>query len=335
MSKEAITVLRETIGHIELEWEIQNFFDLSYKSRHHVESSTFLLGNASWRLWIFPNGDRELSQGCISLFLCRINETGEHNVSFSFALKAEGSTIKKLEYQVLYNKERLSMGSPIFVKRSALSHLLQCESWNGAVTVVFSGRLDDLFQDATCQTSRPEGVENLSRNFKELCLSGCRTNVKLKVKGQEFHAHTSILGARSPVFDAMFDSEMTEKNSGVVDIPDLDPESFLDFLLFMYTGKFDVLTPKNALDLYKASDKYNVNDIKEECSLRLASWLTLDNILDVVILASTHEETDLLNIATKYFIKNAKDIFEKEKWKIFMKEKTLLANELLKNLASK
>ncbi|XP_006498480.1 speckle-type POZ protein-like isoform X6 [Mus musculus] len=74
------------------------------------------------------------------------------------------------------------------------------------------------------------------------------------VRGKEFKAHKSVLAARSPVFNAMFEHEMEECTKNRVEINDLDPEVFKEMMRFVYTGKAPNLD-KMADNLLAAADK--------------------------------------------------------------------------------
>eukprot|EP00063_Salmo_salar_P065676 XP_014040511.1 PREDICTED: speckle-type POZ protein-like A [Salmo salar] len=80
------------------------------------------------------------------------------------------------------------------------------------------------------------------------------TDCSLYVGGQEFKAHKSILAARSPVFNAMFEHEMEESKKNRVDISDVEPDVFKEMMGFIYTGKAPNLD-KMADNLLAAADK--------------------------------------------------------------------------------
>ena len=52
----------------------------------------------------------------------------------------------------------------------------------------------------------------------------------IKCENTSVACHKIILGARSPVFNAMFNHNMTENQSKEVEIPDLDLETVKDML---------------------------------------------------------------------------------------------------------
>ena len=76
-------------------------------------------------------------------------------------------------------------------------------------------------------------------------------------------AHRFILSARSPVFAAMFTSDMLESKTGRVEIKDVDVNLFKHFLKFIYTGKLE--TSARNLDLLALADKYEIETLRELC----------------------------------------------------------------------
>ena len=97
---------------------------------------------------------------------------------------------------------------------------------------------------------------------------------------------------------------MIEQKNGVVKIEDITLETFQELLRYMYTEqipKLDVL----AFELLAAAEKYQLADLKERCERQLASITTLDNAVDLLILADLHRADILMNDIFKFF-KNKK-----------------------------
>jgi len=105
----------------------------------------------------------------------------------------------------------------------------------------------------------------------------CKGDVELK-------AHRAVLAARSPVFEAMFTHEMTEKLSGQVKIPDYKMEEMRDFLLFLYHAKLG--SYEHAAKLLELADRYQVPTLKELCEAYLTSKVTKDNAMEMLELAN-------------------------------------------------
>ena len=62
------------------------------------------------------------------------------------------------------------------------------------------------------------------------------TDFVFQIGNVEFSVYKFVLAARSPVFRAMFESNMIESRTGRVQIVDSSPETFEQFLYFIYTG---------------------------------------------------------------------------------------------------
>lgn len=159
-------------------------------------------------------------------------------------------------------------------------------------------------------------------------LSGNISDVVLKVEDQEFKAHRCVLAARSPVFLAMMTHETKEKISGVVDIPDVEPSIFSDFLNYLYTGSVENLTLENVGKLHSMADKYQVNDLKEICLDHMMMNVSIDKFCDVLTLSLMHDEKNLKDASIKFFAKNSLDIIKTSKWQTFLCENPIIGNEL-------
>lgn len=178
-------------------------------------------------------------------------------------------------------------------------------------------------------------LETLSENFKSLLFNKESCDTTLLVKGKEYKAHRAVLMARSSVFHAMFQHETSEKQTGIVNIPDCDAESFQEFLEFLYTGKLDDPSPNRTLHLYEIAEKYNVEEVKTLCSEFLMENWTIETLCDVVILADKYDDANLLSAAQCFFTKHLSDILVTPQWGCFMENNHRLANTLLIAMSSK
>lgn len=174
----------------------------------------------------------------------------------------------------------------------------------------------------------------LSENIKCLLTDREFCDITLNVKDPEFKAHRNILAARSSVFAAMFKHETSEKQSGIVSIPDCDPESFQEFLEYLYSGYLKNISFRSAFCLYKTADKYDIQELKEFCVEYMEHNLTVENIFDVVALAAEFDEMELGDAAQDFFTRNLGDILVTTGWKTLFKNNFNLANKLLIKMTS-
>merc|ERR1711915_1074412 len=73
-----------------------------------------------------------------------------------------------------------------------------------------------------------------------------------------------MLSARSPVFEAMFFSNMAENKSGTVNVEDVDPDVMIEVLQYIYTG-CSLNIDKHAMAILAASEKYLIEQLKGCC----------------------------------------------------------------------
>lgn len=172
-------------------------------------------------------------------------------------------------------------------------------------------------------------VVSLSKDYKKVLLEGRNHDLILKVGNKELRAHQDILRARSHVFDSMLSHDMKEKNSGIIDIPDCDPQAMELFLLYVYCGKVETLDQSTMFGLYYIADKYDLKDLKIECCDFIKKSLSATNTCDAIQLALNHCDTALLESVKEYFMSNVLEIMRTVEWQIFLKDNTIVGNELL------
>ncbi|PRD34967.1 UNVERIFIED_CONTAM: rdx [Trichonephila clavipes] len=85
-------------------------------------------------------------------------------------------------------------------------------------------------------------IGSLKEDINTLFLEKKLFDVNLRIGDKTLPAHKAVLGSRSPVFKAMFEHDTKEKNSNIVDIPDVDFSTLSRMLTFIYsdnTGKLN------------------------------------------------------------------------------------------------
>ncbi|GFT17692.1 speckle-type POZ protein [Nephila pilipes] len=159
-------------------------------------------------------------------------------------------------------------------------------------------------------------------------------DVHLKCGSVAIPAHKLILSMRSPVFSAMFSSEMEETRKNEVDITDVEVPVLRMMLKYIYTGKVENLTISLVEDLLFAAEKYQLKGLKTRCSDYLKSTVSIENVLGILSLGDLHDPD--LKVFAMDFICEKCDEFpaleRTEEWKNLLKEKLPLALEVLTSL---
>ena len=132
-----------------------------------------------------------------------------------------------------------------------------------------------------------DNVFQVFENLDDFFLSKELSDVHIECQDQKFEAHQIILSASSPVFRRMFQADMKEKKSQVVEIKDLEPAVMSEMLKFIYTRSC-VATEENenpdldmVSDILEASDKYQMVTLKNVCQSLLSAHLSVENSLKV------------------------------------------------------
>lgn len=148
--------------------------------------------------------------------------------------------------------------------------------------------------------------------------------------GHEIRAHKAVLAARSPVFSAMFESEMCEKVSNRVDIPDASREVMLETLIYAYSGRINVERLKQlAGSILVVADKYALEELKAICGAVIADNLVTDNALESLVLADFYKVDKLKKRALDFIVMHMSGLVESPGLKLIMDSHQHLMKEIL------
>ncbi|GBM55384.1 Speckle-type POZ protein [Araneus ventricosus] len=140
------------------------------------------------------------------------------------------------------------------------------------------------------------------------------TDIELKTKTKSFLTHKLVLCARSSVFNAMLTNDMKEKNTDCIQVDDLENDTVQQLLLFLYSDNLENLQWESAIKLYYAGDKYAIEKLKVLCSSFLIDNLSTSTASELLLLADTHNDTDLKKFVEDFILEHEDDVFGSEGW---------------------
>ncbi|XP_057318380.1 speckle-type POZ protein B-like [Microplitis mediator] len=204
---------------------------------------------------------------------------------------------------------------------------------NNTLTIGVELTVYEDYESLTTEYPLPKRQRQMTDDFKELYDSKINSDVIFVVGNQKFNAHKIILSARSPVFLAMFTHEMKEKRDNEVTIPDIEPEIFNKLLEFIYTDDINNLD-MDAASLLEAANKYQLLKLKSLCEESLFKSASINNAIELMILADLHNANQLFERVLELIIKNIEDVIETPEYKILEASQPLLLSKLIKKLAT-
>ena len=125
-------------------------------------------------------------------------------------------------------------------------------------------------------------------------------------------AHKCILVARSPVFRAMFASQMKECQSGEIMIHDIEIDTMRELLTYMYTDSFseESILDTQAGDLLMSATKYEVLGVIHQCELALIQQVTEVTVIELLAFADAYTAQKLKGHCIQYLGTLNGDIFK-------------------------
>ncbi|GIY91913.1 TD and POZ domain-containing protein 5 [Caerostris extrusa] len=190
--------------------------------------------------------------------------------------------------------------------------------------------IDDNICDQNFEKCESGISPDLKGDLKSMHREGTLSDTQIRTSTETFPAHTQILGARSPVFRALFSTDMKERTKECVDITDFDGETVRRLLLYMYTDTLEEdLQCQSACQLYAAADKYAVLSLKNKCSSFLQGIFSVTSACDILSLADMYQDEELKSSVQEYILLNPEDIFSSEEWQLLMKSNPRLALETM------
>ncbi|GBO29071.1 TD and POZ domain-containing protein 3 [Araneus ventricosus] len=251
-----------------------------------------------------------------------IIECGEIDNRFDATRKDIRNLSLSLTRQIILNKKKE------YLPNDELSLICECTFSTGVEFETLEEIQHELPIAALNQSCRNASNENsykaaeklsactsASEDMKAIYVNQCLTDVVLKTKTKTFPAHRIVLCARSSVFKAMLTNDMKEKHTGCIQVDDLEDDTVQQLLLFLYSDNLETLQWESAIKLYNAGDKYAIEKLKVLCSSFLVENVTTSTASELLLLADTHNDSDLKNPAEDFILTHDEEIFDAEDWK--------------------
>jgi hypothetical protein len=101
---------------------------------------------------------------------------------------------------------------------------------------------------------------------------------------KEIRAHKAVLESRSKYFETLFSHETKESVGGIIEIKDFGSKTINEMLRYLYYDKVENLAEID-IDLYIATDKYQLKQQAEMCLTSIYERLNTHNCIEIASFA--------------------------------------------------
>ncbi|CAF0789632.1 unnamed protein product [Adineta steineri] len=161
-----------------------------------------------------------------------------------------------------------------------------------------------------------------------------------------FHAHKAILISRSSSFANQMRSNNSNNFSHNLKLPpmdlyidDLDPSTVRAMLIYIYTGHLpttndEIYNNLNAIDLFRAAVKYDLNELRDLTKTTMLDVLKIDNAIEMLEVSDQANDALLKQQILAFIRSNALAISKTTNWLNFTKHNPHLIIDAFRSLVT-
>ncbi|PZC79589.1 protein maternal effect lethal 26-like [Helicoverpa zea] len=287
----------------EVKWLcLDNIYQKFYRPNFYDIGGTYMQDVADY--WFSYKTEQVGNTFLLHLFICN------HGVSsFSVALSCgnkfkvdkKSSTVYLQQYLTEFQFKQLSELSHTYLTTYSFSDLdIECLK-NRKLFIAVS------FPFTDAEGVSLEVIDNIKLNHDCSALFTDPIGSDFVIEsadGAKFNIHKVILAAHSEVFKAMLKGETAESQNSYVKLIDVSGEDLRYMLEYIYTGTVKDIENTNFASLLMLADRYNLKGLWELSEFALSEHLTLDNAIDILIVADMYDSDFLKAEALKYIKEN-------------------------------
>lgn len=154
---------------------------------------------------------------------------------------------------------------------------------------------------------------DLSKIMDSARQNGQCTDIILVTEEKEFKAHKVVLVSQSPFFLTRFEDRWTEQCGNRIDMMDIPTDIMEAILAYVYTGNV-VNIAQIAHRLLPKAEEYQLEGLKVSCEEALSKTLTAQGVVDVLLLADTHNAQNLKQSCLVFIAKNVSAVKKTSSW---------------------
>ncbi|KAK3133627.1 hypothetical protein QOZ80_6AG0538990 [Eleusine coracana subsp. coracana] len=119
------------------------------------------------------------------------------------------------------------------------------------------------------------------------------TDITISTSAGSIEAQSSVLAARSPVFQSMFAHNLKERQLCTIDISDMSFDECQAFVKYMYNNLEESEFIPHRIALFRAAEKYDISELKSACLKSLMQDLDAENLIERLQMADLYQLPEL------------------------------------------
>jgi len=257
---------------------------------------------------LYPNGQIATNKEFTSVFVN--NDTRDAVITkctFKAVVSPNGNKLKLYEYDMGKILPGGGFGWEKFLKTANWANYTRNDTLTLVVEVTVIGEKEsiELVLSSTKNMALLESShqKQLSQDLHQLYATKEYADITITCGGKIFKCHKSILASRSPVFAAMFKSNMKEMRTGRVEIKNMTPQVLECLLEYIYTSHASSVKVL-AKELLASADQYQIGKLKELCEMRLSSSIDASNCIELLVLGDIYQASILKTKALGFVSQN-------------------------------
>ncbi|CAJ0745897.1 16518_t:CDS:2 [Entrophospora sp. SA101] len=154
---------------------------------------------------------------------------------------------------------------------------------------------------------------DLLKAWESLLNNPITSDVQFDIQGQIIYANSFILSSRSKYFQLILQGKWLESEP-LIEVTDFHYLTFLEMLRFLYTNNVTFVDKKDeknshgsALELYRISDKYLIDDLRELAKAEIFKDLNVNDAAEFLF-GTAWQYPELKEQAMKFFVNHFPNI---------------------------
>lgn len=189
-------------------------------------------------------------------------------------------------------------------------------------------------EDAASGT-QPISKVDLLKNWAGIYQSGEESDVIIKVRDKEIHAHSLVLKAQSKVFAATLSSPMRESGEKCIVIDGLEPLGVQAMIGYLYSGEVGeefLRSHANALSVLEAAHRYDIPSLENLCIKQLSSGLDVNCVAEWLHVADLIGNTGFRHLCLNFIHRHIAEVQATDGYATYILPRPALLAEIISSM---